>query len=149
MTTASAAYSVIKTRLQANAPAGLPIYWQNDREITLPLDPASFAYVEFLADRALLASFGSGRGGNRYRHPARIDAYVFVPQGDGLTVALTYAEQIATVFRSFRDSDISCFEASVYPGGSGADLKPAGLTSEVGNYFWALAEISLFYDLIG
>jgi hypothetical protein len=28
-------------------------------------------------------------------------------------------------------------------------LKPIGLPSEVTNYFWATAEVDLFFDLIG
>lgn len=159
MTTATAAFNVIKARLEANVPndsKGTPVFfrWQNEDEDSLgrkalPDAPRPFIYTEFLADPAAIASFGGGRGANRYRHPARIDCYIFVPRGWGLAEATTIAETVAALFRSYRDSDISCFEATVYPGGSGADLKPPGLDSEVDNYFWSSAEISLFFDLTG
>lgn len=149
MTTATQAFTVIRTRLEANQPSGLGLRWQNEDGEALPDTPAPFAYIEFLTDPAFLASFGGGRSANRYRNRARITAYVFVPRGQGLTVATDYAEQVATVFRSYRDADISCFDASVYPGGNGADIKPPGLDSAVDNYFYAVAEISLFFDQIG
>lgn len=149
MTTATQAYNIIRARLEANAPAGLALRWQNDDPQPLPDVPAPFVHTEFVADPASLVSFGGGRGNNRYRHPARIEAYIFVPKGWGLTPATDYAEQIAAIFRSYRDSDISCFDATPYPGGNGSDVKPPGVQSEVDNYFWAVAEVSLFYDLIG
>lgn len=154
MTTASAAYAVIKARLETNKPTGLVLRWQNvdedsDGNTQLPDTPSAFAYTEFLTDPAQLVSFGGGRTNNRYRNTARIVTYVFVPRGQGLAVATDYAEQVATIFRSYRDNDISCFESSVFPGGNGADLKPPGLSSEVDNYFWASVEVALFFDLIG
>jgi hypothetical protein len=150
MTTASTAFAVIKSRIEANKPTGISVLrWQNEDGDALPDVPAAFLYTEFLADPAALISFGGGRGNNRYRNPARITAYVFVPRGEGLTSALDLAEQVAALFRSYRDSDISCLDATVYPGGDGANLKPPGLSSEVDNYFWASVEVSLFFDLIG
>jgi hypothetical protein len=150
VTTASAAYAVIRARLEANTPAGLTaLRWQNEDGAALPDTPAAFAYTEFLTDPATLVSFGGGVGANRYRNPARIECFIFVPRGQGLTVATDLAEQVASVFRGFRDADISCFEASVFPGGDGASIKPPGLSSEVDNYFWAVAEVSLFFDLVG
>lgn len=150
MTTASAAYAVIRSRFEANKPAGLTaLRWQNEDGEALPNQPAAFAYTEFLTDQASIASYGGGRGNNRYRNPARIVVYVFVLRGEGLAVATDLAEQVAAIFRSYRDDDISCFEASVLPGGDGADLKPPGLSSEVDNYFWAGVEIVLFFDQIG
>jgi hypothetical protein len=155
MTTASGAFAVIRARCVANKPAGLSAFRfqgedaDTNGDVELPDTPAAFAYVEFLAEPAQLVSYGGGRGANRYRHPMRIVFYVFVPRGVGLSVATDLAEQLATLFRSYRDDDISCFDATVYPGGNGADLKPPGLSSEVNNYFWASVEVSGFYDLIG
>lgn len=154
MTTATGAYNVIRARLEANIPndsGGNPVglRWQNEDGTPLPDQPAPFIYTEFLTDPGTLASFGSGRGANRYRNTAQIVCFVFVPRGWGLAEATTIAEAVATVFRSFRDGDISCFDATVYPGGSGSDIKPPGLESEVDNYFYAVTEISLFFDLVG
>lgn len=152
MTTATQAYGALRARLEGGMP--IPLRWQNDDadsdgNAALPDTPAAFAYTEFVTDPAEIVSFGGGRGQNRYRNPARLDVYVFVPRGQGLAVATDYAETAAALFRSYRDADVSCFGVSVFPGGSGADLKPPGLNSEVGNYWYAIAEIDLFFDLIG
>jgi hypothetical protein len=155
MTTASQAFAVIRARLAANKPAGLTAFrFQNEDEDTtgaaaLPDTPAAFAYIEFLAEPGSLAAFGGGAGRNLYRNPAQIQCYVFVPRGLGLAAATDLAEQLATLFRSYRDADISCFAATVYPGGDGASIKPPGLSSEVDNYFWAVADVSFYFDLIG
>ncbi len=153
MTTASGAFAVIKSRLEGGG-LSVPLRWQNEDkdstgQVELPDTPTTFIYSEFLTDPSRLVSFGGGRGSNRYRNPARFVSYVFVPKGDGLAIATNKAEAVAALFRSYRDSDISCFDATVYPGGDGASLKPPGLNSEVNNYFWACCETRLFFDLIG
>lgn len=150
MTTTSGAHAIIKARIEQNKPADLvALRWQNGEGDPLPELEAPFLYTELVTDPAFLASIGGGRGSNLYRHPARIDAYVFVPQGIGLAPATDIAEEIAALFRSYRDSDISCFEATVYPLGAGSDIKPPGLRSEVDKYYCAVCEVSLFFDLIG
>lgn len=154
MTTASQAFAIIKARLTNNIPtdaASRPVglRWQNENDEPLPDKPAPFIYTEFLTDPSQLASFGGGRGANRYRNPAVADFYVFVPNGWGLVEAADIAEQVATLFRSYRDNDISCFDATVYPGGSGSSLAPPGVGSEVGNYFFTSVQVALFFDLIG
>ncbi len=153
MTTASQAYGALRTRLEESAPiyngALIILRWQNEDGGPLPDDPAPFVYGEFITERGRLAGFGGGRGRNLYRNPAVFDLYVFVPRGVGLAPASDLAESIAVLFRSFRSEHVSCFDASVLPGGDGADLKPPGLSSEVGNYFWASVEVSLFYDQVG
>ena len=155
MTTASGAFNVIKSRLLANKPAALSAYrFQNEDEDSagnkeLPNSPTPFAYAEFVTDPGRLVSFGGGRGNNRYRNPGRLDVYVFTPKGEGLTGVTDLAETIAALFRSYRDDDISCFDATVHPGGQGSDFRPAGVASEVDNYFVAVAEISMHFDLIG
>lgn len=149
MTTATTAFTTLKALLTGSTSSGLTMLcWQND-DVTLPATPAAFAYTEFLTERAELASFGGGRGQNRWRNRASLTVYVFVPRGQGLAVATDLAEAVATIYRSYRDSNVSCFEASVYPGGDGAAIAPPGLRSEVNNYFYAVADISLFFDLIG
>lgn len=153
MTTASQAYAALRGIIEAGI-TSIPLRWQNEDEdsqgnVALPDTPAAFIYGEFVADLAELVSFGGGRGSNRYRNPARLDLYVFVPRGQGLTVALDYAETAAALLRSFRDEDVSCFGASVIAGGDGALLQPPGLRSEVNAYFYAVAEIDMMFDLIG
>lgn len=151
-TTAEGAFGVIKTRLTANQPTwnggAVTLYWPNEQNI-LPDTPVPFVYLEFEADRGELASVGGGRGNNRYRHNSSLTAYIFVPMGMGAPAAMNIAEQVAGVFRSYRDDYISCFTATVFPGGEGTSLKPAGLRSAVDNYWWSLAVVDLFYDLIG
>lgn len=153
MTTTSEAYAVLRGILQSGT--GLPpLRWQNEEQdstgaVALPDIPAPFLYTEFLTESGTVVSFGGGRHQNRYRIPGRLDIFVFVPRGWGLAPATDYAEAAATLFRSYRDDLISCYGATVYPGGDGANLKPIGLPSEVTNYFWAAAEIELFFDQIG
>lgn len=147
MTTAAEAFAIVKNRITAGG-LSVTLCWQNE-DVQLPDTPAKFIYTEFLTDPADLVAFGGGVGRNLYRNPAQINSYVFVPRGSGITPAMQKAEQVAFLFRSYRDPDISCFDASVLPGGDGADFKPPGIDSEVANYFWALARTSLHFDQIG
>lgn len=156
MTTVAQAYAAVRSRLEANVPTDsgsqpVPLRWQNEAA-ALPATPAPFVYVEFDNDGSPTrgpAAYGAGRGNNLYRNEATIAAYVFVPRGEGIEEAQSIAEQIAALFRSHRDNDISCFRATVYPGGNGADIRPPGLDSEVGNYFYAIAEVDLHFDQLG
>lgn len=153
MTTTSQAYSALRAILEGSNSLP-PLRWPNEDEdstgaIALPDTPAPFIYSEFLTEPAELVAFGGGNGANRYRVPARLEVYVFVPKGWGVGPATDYAETAAGLFRSYRDDAINCFGATVYPGGDGAALSPPGLPSEVSNYFWATAEIALFFDQIG
>jgi hypothetical protein len=159
MTTLSAARVAMRARIEGGnvvdaGDAAVPFRWQNEDKDSaghadLPDTPAPFVYIEVLAERGNITSFGGGSGRNVYRNTLRLDAYVFVPKGKGLDEAESIAEQIAVLFRSYRDADISCFDATVYPGGDGADLKPPGLSSQVGNYFWACCEVSAYFDQVG
>jgi len=148
MTTTTQAYAAIRDRLESQITA-VPLRWQNEDSNPLEDSPTSFIYVEFLTERAFIASYGGGRGSNRYRNVARVDAYVFVPRGVGLSVATDLAETVAAALRSYRTADVSCFDASTRPGGNGSDITPPGLSSEVDNYFWAMAEASLYFDQTG
>ena len=87
-----------------------------------------------------MASFGAGRGANRWRNSGRLLAHVMVPIGHGLDQAAAWAEQIAAVFRSHRDGTVSCFAAWVDLGGA-ADAD--------GNYFGCTAVCEFFFDQIG
>lgn len=160
MSTAQQARQAIRTRLQS---AGLtvngqplPLRFQNEEadslgSVPLPAEPSPFAYVEFVAERPFVASYGGGRGSNRYRNPARIEGYVFVRKGDGLDVAEQIAEQIAALFRSHRDEVVSCFEAGVFAGGDASVLQPRNISNaiDLNAYFYAAFEVSLFFDQIG
>lgn len=146
-TTPSGAWAAIRARAEAQI-TGLPMYWP-DESFRLPDQPAAFVYFEMLADTSYVAGFGSGRGANRYRNPSVLNAYVFVPMGWGLAASLTRAETVAAAFRSYRTSEISCFEASIQPIGQGESLTPPGLSSAAGNYACSVVAIEFFYDLIG
>lgn len=147
MTTISDAWAAIQARAAAQITT-LPLLWQHV-DNTLPDTPAPFVYIEMNPGRARLASFGGGRGDNRWRQQGEIQAYVFVPRGQGLAVALGYAETVAAAFRSYRDATISCFGASVMPVGQGSDLAPPGMTSVAGNYACAAVAVDFFFDQIG
>lgn len=153
MTTASAAYTVLRNRLAANT--SLPIRWRGDDTDSagsgdLPDTPTTFLFCWFEPMPAVIAGFGGGRGANLYRNQALLNIFVFVPRGDGSeTVALDHGETIAAIFRSFRDSDVSCFGASVLSGGPGSDIAPPGLRSEVNLYSFALIEVELHFDQTG
>lgn len=157
MATAKDARLAVRARIEAGG-ISVPLRWPNEAQDSegnteLPDTAAPFIYCEFQNEGPEFgrgpSAFGGGRGQNLYRCDAVFEAYVFVPKGEGLDEAETLAEQVAALLRSYRTATISCFDATVYPGGDGADLKPPGLTSEVGNYFWARCEVNLQFEQIG
>lgn len=152
MTTSVEAYAVLRARLASGL--DIPIRWQgedadNQGNVDIPNVPAAFAYAEFYVDPAEAIGVGGGRFKNVYRNPARFEVYIFVPRGWGLPPALEYAEQVAALFRSYRDTDISCFDCTVFAGGDGTSLTPPGLSSEVGNYYYSVAAANLWFDQVG
>lgn len=149
MTTAATAWAALKARL-VDSSITIPLYYENEG-VPLPDTPSAFAFVAYEVNPSFPApvSFGGGRGNNRYRNSVVVTAYVFTPTGEGIEGALAHAETIAARLRSYRDSDVSCFEATVEPGGPGANIKPPGMNSEVGSYYCCVAECSLFFDQIG
>lgn len=161
MTTAAQARQAIRSRIETagltNGAGGpLPVRWPNEPQDSLgntdlPSPPAPFVYVEVNNTGSANgpAGYGGGSGQNIWRNRGRIEAYVFVPKDDGLDRAEGVAEQIASLFRSYRDEAISCFAANVMPGGDGAMLTPPGLVSEVGNYFWAMCTVRFHFDQVG
>lgn len=162
MTTALEARQAVRARIAgAGITVGgnpLPFRFPNEEAdslgvVSLSDTPAPFAYVEFVNEgsRGGPASFGGGRGQNRYRNSFRIEGFVFVPKGTGLDAAETAAESIASLFRSHRDATISCFDASVYAGGDASALKPEGASNalDLGPYFYAAFEAEGHFDQIG
>jgi hypothetical protein len=143
------AYQLLRARLESGKPDALAfLRFQNEDEPEIPDTPAPFAYAEFNNLGADMVGFGGGLGQNRYRSRARLDVYVFVPRGEGIGRALTLAEAIAALYRSYREDELLVVAASTIPGGDGAD-SPVNLDSPAGNYFWALAEIELVFDQTG
>lgn len=151
MASFSDAYAALRSRLEANVPTGVTaLYFDGEDGAPLPNTPAAFVYFEMRADgQAFLAGFGGGVGENLYRNPCFAIFYVFVPRGEGLPVATDLAKQIADLFRSYRDSTVSCYGATVDPFGAGSSMKPPGLTSEVDNYYCATVEVALHFDEVG
>lgn len=152
MTTASEAFAAIRSRLEAgDSGISITLRWQGEDGGALPDTPTAFAYVVFNNQGSFgaPASYGGGRGQNRYRNQALVEAFVFAPNGEGLVSAMDHAETIAARLRSFRDTDVSCFSADVIPVGEGSTVAPPGLSNEVNNYQAAVAECSFFFDQIG
>jgi hypothetical protein len=151
MTTASGAFSALKTRLTGGGSGiSVSMYWQGEH-VVLPDTPTAFAYMAFenFGSRRFPAAYGGGSGSNLYRNEGLLTAYVFAPNRQGIAVAMDIAETIAARARSYRSADVSCFAADVTPVGDGAGIAPPGLRSEVNQYQCALAEISFMFDQIG
>lgn len=151
-TSAVDALAAVRSRLETGGSGiTIPLRWQGEDGGPLPDTPAAFAFVVFNNDGAGggPAAFGGGRGANLYRNRALVEAFVFAPNGEGLPVAMAYAETIAARMRSYRDTAISCFSADVVPVGEGSKITPPGLTSEVSLYMCAVAMIELTFDQIG
>ena len=158
---AGEAYDALRALLEGGAPAAVTAFrWQNEDEdsegeLTLPDEPAPFVYAEFSGIRSGgWIENGHGRGGNRHRHPAILDLYVFTPRGEGLRQAdgsgcLDIADDLAALLRPYNQGGVTVERVTVGPGGAGAELAPPGLRSEVGRYFWAFVSVDLYFDLIG
>lgn len=147
-TTLAGALAVLRARAEAQITT-LPLYWQDEDNFDIPDEPAPFGFIEFIARRGQLVSFGSGPGGNLFRTQGELNAYVFVPRGQGLPVAAGYAETVAAAFRSYRSGGVSCFDATCHPVGEGEALNPPGLSSVAGNYACVVAQVSLHFDQVG
>ena len=147
--TAAEAFAAVKSRLGSGI--SFTLYWQGEDAPILEDDPTAFGYVVFdnEGSNGSPVAFGGGAGANIYRNRARVEAYVFSPMGEGASVALGYAEQVAARLRSYRDASISCFSADVILIGPGTAISLPQVGSAVNNYQCAVAEISLFFDQIG
>lgn len=147
MATVAAAFAALRARI--DGATSLPLYWQYEDNTQLPDTPASFGYVEMIVDPGFVAGFGGGVGANLHRNPGRLLVWVFTPKGQGMAASLPVAESIAALLRTYRTSDVSCFSATVRPGGDGAAIAPPGMASAVNNYYWALVDVEISFDQIG
>ena len=146
MTDVTSAFAAIRSRLDAGA--GIPLRYQAEDVGPLPATPTVFAWAELLVERSQIVAFGGGVGANTHRNYCTLLVYVFIPKGQGMATSLPTAETIAALFRSYRTADISCFESIVRPSGDGSQLAPPGERSLVNNYWYALVEVSLFFDQV-
>ncbi len=140
--TIAQAYDAMRGRLTTLTP--LPVYWQNENNI-LPATATPFAFALFTAFGQNIASYGGGRGANRWRTDGDLEIFVFVPVGNGLPQALDYAEQMAAIFRGQRFDGVSCDSAAVDPHAA----VPSSLPDASGNYYAASAVVSFYFDQIG
>ncbi|QOZ52876.1 hypothetical protein [Bradyrhizobium sp. CCBAU 53338] len=152
MSTTRDALVAIRSRLEADdSGITIPLRWHGEPSDPLSDEPEPFGYVIFNNEGSGNGpiEFGGGRGQNRYRSNATVEAYVFVPAQSGLPAALDLAETVASRLRSFRDDTVSCFSADVIPIGGGSSIAPPGLDSDVSNFVAALAEARVTFDQIG
>lgn len=151
--TTTEAIAALRDRCEApDSGIAIPMYWHGDADRpTLPDQPAAFAYLVFTNHRSGggLIGFGGGPGHNLWRNNATLTAYVFAPDGEGMSIVLDHAETIAARLRSFRDAGVSCFSASVMPAGPGSSVAPPGLQSAVSSYQCAVCEVDVIFDQIG
>ena len=137
------AYDAVRSLLGSSFTA-LPCYYQKETN-ELPDTATAFCYVLFETHNQNLIGFGGGRGQNRWRTPGHLEVFVFVPLGEGLDVALNYAETIAALFRGKRFNGVSCISALVDPNAA----KPDALHDLSGNYYAVSALIDLYFDQVG
>ncbi|MEH2476245.1 hypothetical protein V1281_002586 [Nitrobacteraceae bacterium AZCC 2161] len=154
MTTASEAYATVRAVIEAAAPldpnsgAKIPLRWRGEDNPPLPDLPAPFAFTLFGASRSSTIENGGGRGANRHRNFGVAEIFVFIPKDWGERYGTDFAEAFASALRPYRDNGVTCEDATVYPGGDGAQISVPGLT-EPGNYFWSACEANFYFDLIG
>lgn len=149
---AGQAAAAIRARLSADdSGISLPLRFQGEKFEPLSDVPAPFAFVVFNNEGSggRPAAYGGGAGQNLWRNRATVEAYVFAPNDDGMSVVLDHAETIAARLRSFRDDSVSCFSADVIPIGPGSSIAPAGLEMPVSLYQVAVAEVVLTFDQVG
>ena len=128
----------IRTMLAASP---IPVYWPNEY-VTPPDEPTAFTVPVLHKVDSGIASFGGGRGNNRWRRTHMLECVVMVPVNTGMDQALVYAEQLAAIFRSQRPTDdISFFDAHVDPEFS--------VDSDNGNYWRLSALTDVSFDQIG
>lgn len=124
----------------------VPVFWYKELNI-LPDSPNPFVVFELEVQRSELVGFGGGRGENLYRFSCELLGYLAVQKGRGSEYGSALAEAIAAVFRSFRDSNVSCFDSTPRPV---TDVTPdASEGVEVGNYDWYLIATTLHFDQVG
>lgn len=147
MTTIADAFNALKARA-VSVLTGQTLLFPDAANV-LPDTPATFIYFEMITEGGEFIEIGGGRGANRHRTAAELHAYVFVPRGQGLAVALAAAEPVAAAFRSFRGSGVSCNGATIHPAGEGAQLVPPGGSPVAGNYSAVVVAIPFTFDQVG
>ncbi|WP_445488596.1 hypothetical protein [Rhodopseudomonas sp. RCAM05734] len=154
MPTASEANATIRAVIEGAAPLdpnsgeAIPLRWRGEDNPPLPDRPAPFAFTLFGARRSGVIETGGGRGANRHRNHGVAEIFVFVPKDWGERYGTDFAEAFAAALRPYRANGVSCEDATVYPGGDGAEIAVPGL-AEPGNYFWSACEVNFYFDLIG
>jgi hypothetical protein len=127
----------------------IPIVSDFNTDYVLPDVPSTFIFVDSYIWDSTIADFGGGLFKNRYRCRGNYDVYCLIPKGSGRDVAMDYAQQVRSAFTSFRVDDLLVDSVMITPGGDGSTLKIVGITSEIDNYYFAVAEVSFRYDEIG
>lgn len=124
----------------------VPVFWYKELN-ELPDPPNPFVFFELEVQRSELVGFGGGRGESLYRFHGELLGYLAVQKGRGSEYGSAIAETIAATFRSFRDSNVSCFDSTPRPV---TDVTPDATEGvEVGNYDWYLIAVSLHFDQTG
>lgn len=135
MTTASEALTAIKA--QAATFTAIPIRWANDNDGPVPDDPTAFVYAHFVIDREDIAGYGGGRGSNLWRCYGYVEFIVMTLLDSGMEDGLVYADQLASLYRGQRLSEISFWEATVSPGERDPDN---------GNYFKTISAVAFTFE---
>jgi len=135
--TFAAAVAAIRSRMETEWPAlrpTIPIRFVNE-DAVLADSPTAHVFFEVVPGQAVLR--GVGEPGNRlYIYPGIIQAHVFVPTGEGETLARQYADEIGEIFRAKQfGSTVRTNVPSVDPGDSSGD----------GNYWRVTASIDFDY----
>lgn len=145
MATVVTATAALKSRA-GTAIGGVPVFWFKDNNV-LPDPPSPFVWFELEVHRSELVGFGGGRGENLYRNFCELLGYLAVERGRGVEYGGPLAEGIAATFRSFRDDNVSCFDATASP----TSEITADVTEdlEVGNYDWYLIATTCHFDQVG
>lgn len=126
----------------------VPVYWAKDNNV-LPDPPKPFVFFELEVARQRIASLGGGRGANLYRYPCELLGWLAIGRGRSAEHGASVAESIAAVFRSFRDGDVSCGDATPRPVTEVTEMAAGSMRASAGNYDWYLITVRLHFDQIG
>lgn len=132
-----------------SAIADVPVIADGNQDYIVPDIPATFLFVDAYIWDNRIADFGGGLGKNRYRNRGSYDVYCLIPKGYGQDLALDYAQRVRDAFSSFRVDDLLVEYVLITPGGDGSTLQLVGISSDVDNYYFAVAEVSFYFDEIG
>lgn len=127
----------------------IPIVSDGNSDYILPDNPSSFIFVDCYIWDTTIVEFGGGLLRNRYRSRGNYDVYCLIPKGYGRNMAMDYAQEVRDALTSFRANDLWVDNVLVTPGGDGSTLKLVGISSDIDNYYFAVAEVSFYFDEIG